>query len=132
MRVGGVGAVGARADGAVEVVAERGRGLAEAADGLAHGLGDGGPGPFGGGSGVPVAAAESDGPGEFVDQEVAFELGLLPPGDVVVGAGVLDVLLDLGEPPPVHLLGAVVQEGTGVTGAGEPHGRRRGPRCRRR
>jgi 3-oxoadipate enol-lactonase len=73
--IGKVGAVGARADGAVEVYGQKGVVGADAKEGLADGARDGGSGPFGDGAGPAVAAPEADRTGELAADEVAFCFG---------------------------------------------------------
>src|SRR5262245_11351757 len=98
-RVGFVGAVGPGSDRALEVLAERVVMIGDPGDCLTHGAGRGDPGPFRCRARTALAPTESDGPREFAEQEVALRVGLRLPLGVPYGTGVLDVFVDLGEPP---------------------------------
>ncbi|MEO6031051.1 MAG: hypothetical protein ABIP61_03955 [Burkholderiaceae bacterium] len=90
--------------------------LVDASHGLANSFGDAGSRALRARGGTPIAAAKANGAGEFSHQEVAFGLGLCGPLEVPLGKCLLAVFVDLGETPPVRLLGLRIEQHTGISG----------------
>src|SRR5918999_2538709 len=109
-RVGQVGAVRAGADGAVEMLVELGVVLADPGDRVADGAGHTGSGAFGCGCGSSIATAQANGAGQLSNEEVAFGVRLCGSLGVAEGAGLLDVVFDLGEASPVRVFGLHVED----------------------
>src|SRR6185437_8983169 len=63
-----------------------------------------------------AAAAQSHGVGELADERVAFGDGAGGPFEVVAGGGVVDVLVEFGQPGFVGGAGLVVEDGVGPGG----------------
>src|SRR3954466_3455628 len=93
--VGKVGAVCAGADCAVEVVAELGVVFADASYPLAGRASDTDAGAFGRGCGSSIAAAEPNRARQFLDEEVAFGVGLRGAFGVPGGARLAQVVFHL-------------------------------------
>src|SRR5688500_6255876 len=108
-RVGEVGAVGARADGAAEMLAELGMVLGDPGHRLADRAGHSGSSAFGRGRGSSIATTQTKRVRELLDQEVALGVGLRGPLGVADGAGLLEVVSDLGETSAVGVLGLGVE-----------------------
>ena len=69
-----------------------------------------GPGAFGRGSGSTTPTAQADRAGQFSNQEVAFGGGLRRTFDIAGYLRLLEVLVDLDEPPTVRVLGSRVED----------------------
>ena len=62
--------------------------------------------------------AEADSAGQLADEEVTFRLGLDDTSDVAEQSRFLDVLVDLGKPPAVGILGLGVEKDTRIPPSG--------------
>lgn len=90
------------------------------------------PGPLGVAAHGPQPTTEPDGAAQLGDEVVAVALGQLGPCRIVAPERIVDVLVDLGQPPPVGLAGLVVQHRqTGTRGCEVVDGIDRGRRRRR-
>ena len=112
--IGQVGAVGPGTEGAAQVLAQPGVVLLNTGHGLPDGFGDAGSRALRDGGGTPIPAAKANGTGQFSHQEVTFGLGLCGPLGVPHGQCLLDVFVDLGETPPVRLLGLHIKQHAGI------------------
>src|SRR6185503_7604725 len=74
------------------------------------------PCPFRVRAGAAVAAAEADGATELAGQEITFDLGLCHALGIAVAPRLLDVLVDLAEPPSVRVFGVGVEHDAGIAG----------------
>jgi hypothetical protein len=77
---------------------------------LADRAGHAGSSALGRGRGSSMTTTEAERAGEFADQEVAFGVGLCGPLGVPDGAGLFEVVVDLGEGSAVGVLGARVED----------------------
>ena len=114
-----IGAVGARADSALEVVSERGVVLMDPADRLANRSCDPGSGAL-----WDVDPARRSRPlrptarVELADEELSFCVCLFLADLIAVGTCLLDVVVDFGEATPVGGLGLSVEHIAGVAERG--------------
>src|SRR5215207_3483539 len=106
--------------------AERGMVLADPAYGLADRAGHTCSGALGRGRGSSMTAAEAERAGELANEELAFGVGLCGPLGVPDGAGLVEVVVDLGEASAVGVLGAWVED---LAGVAEQRARRGGRRA---
>ena len=67
-----------------------------------------------------AAAAQAQGAAELADERVAFGGGAGGPFEIVAGGGVVDVLVELGQPGLVGGAGLVVEDGIGSGGGDQP------------
>src|SRR5215218_4346175 len=109
-RVGNVGAIGPRADGAVEMLAERGMVLGDPGHRLADRAGHSGSGALRGGRGSSITTTQPERARELLNQEVTLGVSLGGPRGVADGAGLLKVVVDLGQASAVGVLGLGVQD----------------------
>ena len=79
------------------MLAELGVVLSDTGHGLADCPGDPGSRPLGRRRGASITSTQSDGAGELSNEEVAFGVGLRGPLGVPCSAGLVDVVVDLGE-----------------------------------
>lgn len=100
------------------MVSERRMMFVNARHGLPNGPRDAGSGALGIRARAPIAAAHTDGAGELTGDEVTLGFRLCGAPGISAGAGLLEVLLDIGEPPPVRLFGSSIQHRAGITGVG--------------
>ena len=82
---------------------------------MAHGACDGTSRAFGGGTGAPVPASESDRSREFAHQDVTLDLALCRASHIAEGQCFGDVLVDLGQAAAISRLGARVQQLTRIS-----------------
>ena len=94
--------------------------LADPAHGMADRPGDADAGAFRCRTGPPITPAEADSARQLADEEVTFRLGLDNTSAVAQQSRILEVLIDLGKPPAVGVLGLGVEKDTRVP----PSGRR--------
>jgi hypothetical protein len=108
------------------VAPEGGVGALDAGDGVVDAGADRLAGPLGVVAQTAGAAAEADHPGQLVHQRLPFEPGPVGAARVVVGAGLVELGVQLGQARPVGGAGPVVQHRVGAGGgraAGEqPYG----------
>ena len=105
-----VNAVGAGTNRTIEVVAQRGVVLSDPGQRVAHRACDGTSRTFGTGTGAPVTTSQSDGPGQFALQEVAFDLPLRSSIGVAERVRFREVLVDLSQPAAICSLRLRVQQ----------------------
>ena len=109
-----VGAVGAGADGALEVLSELGVVLLDPAHRLAYRPCDTGSSALGRRSGSSAAATEAHGTRQLADEEVSFCVCLFLADVIAVGPCLFDVVVDFGEATPIGGLGFGVEHLAGV------------------
>src|SRR5215211_4408301 len=107
--VGNVGAIGPRADGAVEMLAERGMVLGDPGHRLADRAGHSGSSAFGRGRGSSITPTQPERARQLLNQEVTLGVGLGGPLGVADGMGLLEVVVDLGQASAVGVLGLGVE-----------------------
>jgi hypothetical protein len=73
-----------------------------------------GSGALGRGTDAAIASSESDGAGQFACEEVAFGLRLRHPRSIPKGSRLLQIVLNLCEPPAVRVLRAGVEHLAGI------------------
>src|SRR4051812_34185155 len=96
------------------MLAEPAMGLTDAGYRLANSTGHPGASAFGGGPSSSRTTAQTKGSGEFSNEEVALGRGLRGPLVVAEVAGLLDVVIDVGEASAVSLPGSGVEHLAGV------------------
>jgi hypothetical protein len=92
--------------------------LIDPGDGLADGTGDPGPSALGRRRGSSLTTPQAERARELLHEKVAFGVGLRGPLVVPDGPRLGDVVVDLGEPPSVGLLGAGIEHLARVTERG--------------
>ena len=94
-----------------------------------HGLSDRachtGSGAFSGGTGASTASAEPNRARQLAREEVAFGLCLRHPRCISQGSRLLQIVLNLGEPPAVRLLRARIEHFAGIACIPKPQARLR-------
>ena len=86
-------------------------GLANPLQGSPDPQGDRDAGPFGGGAGRTIAAAESNGSRQLMGEKVDFGSGPFAFDRITESLGLSQGLAEIGEPVPVGLLGLGIQMG---------------------
>ncbi len=97
-------------DRAIQVFTQRAVVLSYPGYRVAHRACDGTSGALWGGAGTSVPTSESDGSGQLAQQDLAFDLRLRRTSRVSTRVRVREVLIDLGQPPPICRLGPSVQQ----------------------
>ena len=96
------------------MAAEGGVGGGDAPGGVADPVGHGCSGPLRGAALASAASGETEGAGEVVDQRVELGAGPFGSGEVVVGVGVVDVVVEVADAGLVLAAGAGVDHLAGV------------------
>ncbi len=92
------------------MLAELGVVVSDSGHRLADGAGHSGSSAFGRGRGSSITSPESNRTGELANQEVAFGVSLRGPLAVPGSMRLVDVVVDLGEPSAVGVLGLRVED----------------------